>query len=78
MEKIMSDESKVIICFLLCIAIVTALSITYNVIEDQRRAEVKLEMIKSGSNPLEVGCAFINMQNRRICEKLLEIKKNEK
>lgn len=73
----MSEDVKVVLgVVLLVIAIATVgLGLINGFLEDQNQTEVKLEMIKSGANPLEVGCAFIDKFNHDFCMRLLEDKK---
>lgn len=74
MEKNMS-ESKVVLSILVVVGAIVIVGMMNDFLEDQKQTEVKLEMIKSGANPLEVGCAFIDRLNHDFCMRLLEDKK---
>ena len=75
MEKNMSEDVKVVLGVVLLICVVTIAGLINDFLEDQNQNDVKLEMIKSGSNPLEVGCAFIDRLNHDFCMRLLVDKK---
>lgn len=74
MEKNMS-ESKVVLSILVVVGAIVIVGMMNDFLEDQKQTEVKLEMIKSGANPLEVGCAFIDRLNHDFCMRLLVDKK---
>lgn len=63
MEKNMSEDVKVVLGVVLLVIAIATVGLINGFLEDQKRTEVKLEMIKSGANPLEVGCAFIDRLN---------------
>lgn len=75
MEKNMSEDVKVVLGVVLLVIAIATVGLINGFLEDQKRTEVKLEMIKSGANPLEVGCAFIDRLNHDFCMRLLEDKK---
>lgn len=69
------SESKVVLSILVVVGAIVIVGMMNDFLEDQKQTEVKLEMIKSGANPLEVGCAFIDRLNHDFCMRLLEDKK---
>lgn len=75
MEKNMSEGVKVVLGVVLLIGAIATVGLINDFLEDKKRTEVKLEMIKSGANPLEVGCAFIDRVNHDFCMSLLMGKK---
>lgn len=72
----MKDEWKFTTVFVTLVISLIAFGMHKAYQENEREEYAKLEMIKSGANPLEVGCAFVNNRNHTFCMKLLENRSN--
>ena len=72
----MKDEWKFSIVFVSLTILLIAFGMHKAYSEIEREEYIKLEMVKGGANPMEVGCAFVNSRNHTFCMNLLEGKRN--